>query len=332
MAAKRRITIADIAREAGVSVTTASFYINGKAAKYKIAENTCQRLEAIIRKHHFTPSIHARAIQSNKTFLIGLIIPGKVNKSFWIDIIDGIGERLCPESYHLLLSLSHHSLKEEIEAFNFMKTKGVDGYIFAPVIDDNREKNDTYINKLAEEKPVIAITKPVDAILSVYNNNYAGGRKLAEYFFEKGHRSVAYVGHPRSPYDSRGKGFMESYQSKGHQVASFAGVDQFLSAYNGFTGVFCFSDYFLLELYQKLQVMQVKIPEQLSVAGYDNMDFVRLMDPVPTTVHQHKREIGQAAAEQMLLLINGKKTTTETGNILFDPEIVAGNSVSSLSS
>ena len=88
--ANKRAKLSDIAREAGVSLTAASFYINGKAKQYKLSPATCERLEAAVRKYDYVPNLFARAMQQNRTFLIGLLVRDRINSSFWSDIIAGI--------------------------------------------------------------------------------------------------------------------------------------------------------------------------------------------------------------------------------------------------
>ena len=81
--ANKRAKLSDIAREAGVSLTAASFYINGKAKQYKLSPATCERLEAAVRKYDYVPNLFARAMQQNRTFLIGLLVRDRINSSFW---------------------------------------------------------------------------------------------------------------------------------------------------------------------------------------------------------------------------------------------------------
>lgn len=102
-----RIKLADIAREAGVSVTTVSFYINGKARQYKLSRQTCERIQAAIDRNDFVPNIFARALQCNRTYLIGLLVRGRINTSFWSDIVAGLEEKLAPAGFHLVLSSAH---------------------------------------------------------------------------------------------------------------------------------------------------------------------------------------------------------------------------------
>ncbi len=319
---ERNITIADIAREAGVSKTTASFYINGKSKMYNLADSTCARIEDVIKKYNFSPNIHAKAINSGRTYLVGVVV-GNINQSFWTDIISGIESAIEKYQYHMLLTVSHHSQEREEKLLEFLDKKGVDGYIYSPVVTDAGIPNLSFARKLAEKKPMIAITYPVEGMPVVYNDNYLGGRIAAEYLYGKGHVKVAsMIG---DHLHRRQKGFVEYYKEHGIDVALFNTVDAFLNHAQEFTGMFCFSDYKLLELYDKAKNAGIKIPQDISVIGYDNMDFIKFINPAPATIHQYKNEIGFQAGKLLMEIINGENHVSE--EIRFEPKLIEGKSV-----
>lgn len=321
----KKINIKDIAKEAGVSVTTASFYLNGKAKQYKLAEKTCKKIEAVVRKYNYVPNIHARAIQNNRTFLIGLIVPGSVNRSFWIDIISGIEEVISKHKYHLILSISHFSKNEELEAFKFMHSKGVDGYIFCPVFNGS-DHNSEYITSLCKEKPVVSITFPYKDLASVYTDNHLGGQLVAKYLQEKGHSKLAYIGHAEQNFDFRGKAFIEYNRKHGIDTGIYSSTEDFINDIDKYTVVFCYSDYFVLDLYSKLSALNLSIPEDISIVGYDNMDFLSSLSPQATSVNQVKKELGHAAGKFLMdILIDNMKYTNEAQT--FTPEIIERQSV-----
>jgi DNA-binding LacI/PurR family transcriptional regulator len=84
MMKNRRLTLKNIAEKAGVSLTAASMCLNGKAKKYNLADTTCERIEKVIRKNNFVPNLHARAIASKQTFLIGVLLRDSLEASFWL--------------------------------------------------------------------------------------------------------------------------------------------------------------------------------------------------------------------------------------------------------
>ena len=118
----KRMKLADIAREAGVSTTAVSFYINGKARQYKLSKETCERIGAVVRKYDFVPNLFARAMQHNRTYLIGVVICDRINASFWSDIIAGMEQEVAPCRYNLLLS-TRTGPESEREAVRLMKSE-----------------------------------------------------------------------------------------------------------------------------------------------------------------------------------------------------------------
>lgn len=182
----KRLTLQDIADEAGVSLTTASLYINGKAKRYKLAEATCARIQQVMDAHHFTPNLHARAIASKKTFLVGVILSQELEASFWLNILSGLEVTLARSNYHMLLSVSHGNAKAERESIRFMRTKGVDGLIISPVSGNLKE--------LVKGLPTVTLNRQVDGVPGVWNENLSGGRKAASFLLENGHRRIACIG------------------------------------------------------------------------------------------------------------------------------------------
>ncbi len=203
----KKLTLKDIAELSGVSLTTASMYINGKAEKYKLAKATCERIEQIIQKYNFQPNVHARAIAGKKTFLIGIIISGTLNRSFWIDILAGIEATVAAAGSHIILSVVHNctSSDDMLATFKFMVGKGVDGIIFASLRSDKNVF--AYLEELYRQKPLVSLTVPTAGIPSVYNDNATGGKHAAEYLYNAGHRSIAYIGIHEHP-DRRNIAFL----------------------------------------------------------------------------------------------------------------------------
>lgn len=322
--------ITDIAREAGVSNSTVSFYINGLSGKYKISEKTCQKIEAVIRKHNFVPNIYARAMQTHQTFLIGLIIPGDVNRSYWIDVISGAEEALFPHKYHLLLSVSHFNQEDELETVKFMHSKGVDGYLYSPLVSDSGvTPAEEFLLGQSEKKPVICLGREHRIFPSVYNDESAGGESAARCFLEHGHRRAAYIGHYRRKYDLRGKAFCECFRNGGGEVLVFEHTDEALKETRNFTCVFCFSDYFLLDFYVRAGRQGLRIPDDVSVIGYDYLNFLEFLQPQPVSLITTKKEIGKVAGEMMMQMLSRPGEKFE--NRKFMPELSPGGSVKSVS-
>jgi DNA-binding LacI/PurR family transcriptional regulator len=315
-------TLQQIADEAGVSATTASLYINGKAEKYRISQKTCSKIEQVIKKYNFKPNIHAKAIAEKKTLLIGVIV-GDLNSSFWTKIITGIQQVIEAHDYHLILTTTKGKTSEDIRAFKNLIEKGVDGFIYSPQYF-NAEKDIDKIIRTANKIPVVTLNVPVKKSYSVLNDNETGGKLAAQCFIENGHTDLAYIGSLKC-FDKRAGAFRKEAESKGAKVKTFNSCQQFIEKRGKQTAVFCFSDYVLMNLYGLAASRGIKIPEDLSAIGYDNMDFINLLTPKPVSIHQYKNELGQKAAEMLMELISGEKLGKK--EFAFTPHLTDGKSV-----
>ncbi|OGV31767.1 MAG: hypothetical protein A2020_05605 [Lentisphaerae bacterium GWF2_45_14] len=317
----KTLTLQDIADKAGISLTTASMYINGKAGKYNISKATCERIANVIAENNYNPNIHARAIAGKKTYLIGVIIAGGIDSSFWLDIVAGIEEKITPCNYHMILSVSHYDVETERKAIEFMNSKGVDGFIYSPAMPD---ANFDIIEKLKKKKPFVSITLPIPGIPSVYNDNAAGGEAAAKCLFDNGHRKIAYIGQLKNWGDPRGVSFVKILKNKGVSVTVFSDVNSFMPKVRDFTAVFCFSDYQVLDLYNEAAKIGIKIPDDLSVIGYDNMSFIQYLSPRPATIHQYKKELGSEAADIMMARLEKNEILKDK---VFTPKLIESSSI-----
>jgi LacI family transcriptional regulator, galactose operon repressor len=318
----KKLTLKDIAGLAGVSLSTASAYINDKAKKYRISQNTCDRLEAIIKKYNFQPNTHARAIAGKKTLLIGVILAGEINSSFWMDILSGIETTIAPTGYHILLSVAYKSNAETLKAFDFTINKGVDGIIFASLFQDKTKIK--YLNELYSQKAMVSITNLTPGIPSACNDNASGGKATAEYLYSAGHRKIAYIGVNNYP-DKRDVAFCDHLSTYGIKVEQFKSATAFSHRITEFTATACISDYHAMLVYKVASEQNISIPDDLSVVGFDNMDFTALMHPSLTTVNQSKKELGVLAAEMIMQQINNKEKSIE--NKFFASELIIRDSV-----
>lgn len=318
---KKRMTLQDIADEAGVSLTAASMYINGKAKKYNLAESTCKRIEEVIRKNNFVPNFHARAIASKKTFLVSVIIHGQIDSSFWLNIVSGLEDVLMRKNYHFILSLSHNRADEELQALRFAESKGVDGYIISPAGFETPGDNFEFLRELNQRKPVVTITEKVEGLHGVFNNNYLGGEIATKHLLERGFKQLAYIG---SDSRRRARAFADVTGKLGIKAKIFDTPEEYIRSWRKFPGVFCFSDFVACELYKLAEAAGISVGKDISVIGYDDMPFVEYLSPELTTIHQYKRELGTAAAETLLKLLAEKNDVADQ---IFDPYLVERSSV-----
>ncbi len=320
----KRVKLADIAREAGVSLTAASFYINGKAKRYKLSAATCKRLEAAIRKYDFVPNLFARAMQQNRTFLVGLLVRDRINSSFWSDIIAGIEFGIAASGCHLVLATSHTDADGELEAIRQMRAKGVDACVISPVINaDGSFPNLEQLQTLHASCPVIGLNVNLPGIPSVYNDDAAGGEKAARCFFDHGHRRVALLADGVLFSLPRFRAFEAFYAEQGIVPLRFSSPAEALARHGEFTAVFCGNDYLAAALCCNAAAAGIRVPDSFSVIGYDGLDWLQLLSPRPGTIIQRKHEVGEAIAAQLLRAFDAG----ECESVRFEPELSCGDTV-----
>ena len=150
-------------------------YLNGKARANHISEKTCARIVEVIRMENYQPYVNARAMAMKRTNLVGCVMRDSLESSFWADNLAGIDEMLVPENIHLLLTVSSGGLEAEMQAFEFLRAKGVDSYIWIPTVKRDGSNNYEQIREFSAERPVVTLTSLVEGLHGVADDDEAGG-------------------------------------------------------------------------------------------------------------------------------------------------------------
>lgn len=302
---KKRKTLKEIAQEAGVSITAASLYLNGRAGQYRLSQELCSRLEAIFARENYTPNINARAMNAKNTGLIGCILREEIQYSFWAEIYSGLDATLSKNKLHLLPTLSRSNMKNEMAAFDFLRDKGVDAYVWVPMFTPGGKTNERKVREYMAEKPVISMTCHIPDMPGVCVDESHGAQLALQHLLDLGHRRMAVMGD--SQIYARAKHFIAYGEGAGISVVSCKKAKDVLQAYKAgkITAVFCFSDNRAFEIYQLCAEQHISIPEDLSIIGYDNLPTTQYFFPPLTTIHQPKYELGESTGQLLLNILNG---------------------------
>lgn len=296
---KDRVTLRDVAAAAKVSPTTVSMVLNGKAQENHISAITCKRIMKIVRDLDYVPNPHARAISRGRTDLIGVVLRDDLGHSFWAEILAGMEKILAETERHLILSFFNSESGTEKKAFAFLKQKGVDAYLWTPTENSDFET----VRNLTGKNPLLLLTGCREGFYSVAVDENAGGRMAAQYFIRRGFKKAAAIGGD-SLMQSRISAFCKEFSGIG-ECRQFASVEEFMVCAGEYPAVFCFSDNLALRLYQACRDAGIRIPQDLSVIGYDNQFFTSLMTPPLTTVNQPKRSFGESAGKALINMLDG---------------------------
>ncbi|WP_251548263.1 ribose utilization transcriptional repressor RbsR [Limosilactobacillus caecicola] len=311
---KHKVTIKDVAEEAGVSVTTVSQILNGKGARF--SKKTQERVLKLKEQLHYVPDFNARNLILRSSKTIGVLVPN-IGNPFFSTFFRGI-QTVCRNAHYLPLVLSASNDEETEEYYlSTLVERSVDGLIIA----SSSVTNDTIDNLLKPNRiPYLLFdqNQTHDDGDRVQVDDYQGGYIAATHLTQLGHRRIV-VMLPKQPTENlqkRLRGFIDGlladgvYFSEGRdlvyapltKLGGYEHTDEVLA--KSPTAVFCANDELAIGLYRGLHERGLRIPDDISVMGYDNIDLDEYVTPRLTTIQQPIMELGEASARLILNRIN----------------------------
>jgi len=299
-------TLKDVAEKSGVTVTTVSRMLNNRGY---ISEKTRTKINQVMKDLNYQPNELARSLSKKTSHFIGLIVPSASNMYF-CKVIDCVEHIVTNSGYKLLLCTSNHEAAKEIEYFDMLSANKVAGVILA-----SRTQN-LDLN-IAIDAPIISIDRIVSPrIPSICSDNYQGGVLAAEHLIAKGCKKLAHISgsaYLNMEANKRYFGFKEVCESKGTpHVVIDATEEQFLSMrYEDIIntlldnnpdidGIFTSNDIIAAQVIRICNKRGIKIPDEIKVVGYDDIDLCKLCAPSITTIHQSVDAICQRAVENII--------------------------------
>jgi LacI family transcriptional regulator len=305
------ITIKEVAREAGVSVATVSRALNDKGP---VAEDTRRRIQEVAQRLRYVPHGAARSLITNRTSTIGVLLPDLYGE-FYSEVIRGIDRMARRRDYHLLVSSSHNVRTEVEAAFRAMRGR-VDGLI---VMTPDIERQTLEAN-LPASLPVVLMNCRVegDAYDSINIDNYGGAWAVVRHFIDLGHRRIALIKGPPRNLDSseRLRGFRAAMRELGGEWALELELDGAFTEESGHgaavqlldlqprpTAVFASNDSMAIGALSAFGDAGVRVPDDLALAGFDDIPIARFMTPPITSVHVPISELGSRAMDRLLVAL-----------------------------
>lgn len=309
------IDIKEIARIAGVSTATVSRTLNGKGP---VREETRHKILRIAREYHYKPNPIARGLSSHKTDTIGVILP-ELTDEFFMDLIHSIDEEAYRANRYVMIS-SSHSQRDIMETLiEFMGSGRVDGVILmVPEIDAGQV---ALLKKSRRPIVLLNAAKQIEDMVSFNVNNCQGAAAAVEHLIGHGYRNIGMIKGPQgnSDADERFKGFTEALEKHNLPVqndlivsgnftikAGYYGLMRLLSQPVKPRAIFAANDMMALGAYEAAKSSNIRIPQDLAVAGFDDIFLSRLLTPRLTTVHVPIAELGSRALSYLLKMIAGE--------------------------
>jgi LacI family transcriptional regulator len=330
------ITIKHVAQLAQVSIGTASMALNGKSA---VNPQTIQRVLAAAKSLGYHPNKYAKLLNSKHTNVIGLIITDIANPFFGV-IIDTVQEELALKKYDVMLGITKGSITKEAHCISKFIEMQVDGVILVP--SHKQTPNASHFHSLWErEIPLCFITTyyvdiPAPCVMTDLSQ---GSFQLTKYLLETGHKKIVYIVANRTiPVSNlRVEGYLNAYREAGAQFSPewiVIAESTFEGGYNSTNeilkgaphpdAILTMNDIMAMGVLKHLKEQQVRVPEDISVAGYDDLIYTSLLETPLTTVQQPIQQMCKKAVEIILRKIEKLDNINE--KVLLRPELIIRNS------
>jgi len=335
------MTIKDIAKLAGVGVSTVSRVVNGHP---DVNPATRDRVQAVIDEYGYTPNSNARQLKQTISNSVAVVIRG-ANNLFFAPILEKLQRGIQQTEYQLITHYIDEYADESIVANRLLNENKVKGFIFlgGSVANSKSER------RLPQDVPCVFVTldatgTTLDNIYSVCVDDRRAATQAVDALFELGHTRIAIVGGIVEEFnliDQRKLGVIDSFRAHGcefdERMYLTAGFS-LLSGYNAmkkglaqgleFTAVFAMSDMMAVGAARALNEAGLRVPEDVSIVGFDGIELAKYLTPSIATIKQPSEEL---AAESIKLLLAGiKGEEIPERFILLPTEYVPGESVRKL--
>lgn len=329
-------TMKDIARRTGLGLATISSYFNGG----NVREKNRIKIEEAIEELHYEVNEVARGLKTNATRTIGVVIP-ELNNTFCAEIITGMEDVLRSHGYATIVCDCRTDKKLEREAVEFLIRRRVDGIINMPVDEEGNHLK--RFQKMG--KPIVLIDRKIQGIDcdSVLVDNKKAAEDAVRYFIGRGHRNIGIIGGPEEVFTAQERmaGYYKALESAGIPVresliwhgdytiqGGVRGLEELVQNNPEMTAVFVTNYEMTMGAMIGVNELGIRIPEQLSMIGFDNLQFARACNPKLTIVAQPTDGIAREVAKVMLNhLENAGETSGELFSEKLETEIIAGKSV-----
>lgn len=334
----RRATIRDVARRARVSHQTVSRVINGHNS---VAPPTRDRVLAVIRELEYVPSAVARSLTSQRTHTLGMVTTD-VSDHFFSEAVAGAEAEARRRGYFLIIgSIEEGSEDDERTYLRLMLERRVEGLIVA--VPRLRLAPDDLLAETAARMPTVLVASDVELPGAdlVDIDNRRGGADATEHLVSLGHRAIATITGPLDWPSARSRldGYRDALRKAGVPVdrglvepcvdwgleSGRRAAERLLGAGARITAIFAQSDLLALGAIAALRSRGLRVPDDVSVVGFDDIAVASVFDPPLTTVRQPMREVGELAARLIGDRASGARQAKGARHVLRAPLVVRGS-------
>jgi LacI family transcriptional regulator len=329
-----RVTMAQVAREAGVSLMTVSRVINNKEG---VSQATRERVQGVIERLDYHPSDIARGLVTKRTGTLGLVVPDIANP-FFAEVARGAEYVAYSGGYNVFLCNTDEDTQRELDVLQSLEEKRVDGIVVCSSRLDDGELEEA----VASHPAAVLVNRRLesDDVGSVVIDDLMGGRMATQHLLKAGHRAIGFLAGP--PTSRSGYGRAEGYRT----ALAAAGVEYnpewtcycfpmvdggremaryLLSVHPELTALFCYNDLVAIGASQACVDLGRTIPGDVAIVGFDDIPLAALVIPSLTTCRVLRYELGSEAVRLLLDKINGC-SDDEYNEVVLQPELVVRDS------
>ena len=316
----RMVKIKDIAERCGLSIASVSKALHGDS---DLNQKTAEYIRSVAREMGYVPNASARLLKTKRSYNIGVLFVDETSSGleheYFSSILNSIKDEAEKNGYDITF-ISHHFGRDQLTFYEHAKYRNVDGVIIASV-----DFKDPEVIRLVEsEIPTVTIDYEFNSVASVISDNVQGVRDIVNYLYDMGHRKIAFItGDDTSVTQKRIASFYKTceehqisvkdeYVKKGrYHIPKVSGeaTRELLALEDRPTVIMYPDDYSLLGGITEIEKHGLKIPNDISIVGYDGIKLSRLLRPIVTTYVQNSTEIGIKATRKLIALIENPKTT-----------------------
>jgi LacI family transcriptional regulator len=316
------VTLAEIARAAGVSISTVSRALSN--GNYPLKEATRQRILKLAEEMEYKPNLVARSLQSNRTHLVGVVID-RMQSPFAAATVQGIQDGLRQAGYSISIVYSNRDQELVIEAIKSFYSRQVDGIIVLNSWLHNY--NDPVLS--LQDRPFVFVNRLFsDCIQNCVGPGDRYGAQIAvQHLVNLGHRRIGYINGMEDWIEAKNRfyGYQDVLLDCGISLdkalirqgdwgvdSGYQAAEELLSLKVRPTAIFAANDIMALGAIYAIQEAGLKVPEDIAIVGYDDRDFAAWIRPSLTTVRMPSYEMGQAAARLLLKQFDGEELEDAT--------------------
>ncbi|MBV6818495.1 ribose operon transcriptional repressor RbsR [Rahnella sp. PD12R] len=331
-------TMKDVARLAGVSTSTVSHVINKNRF---VSESIADKVNAAVEQLNYAPSALARSLKLNQTRTIGMLLTASSNP-FYSEVVRGV-ERSCYErGYSLILCNTDGDAERMNRSLETLLQKRVDGLLI--MCTENHRPSKDAISRYPSLPIVMMDWSPFEGSIDVIQDNaLLGGEMATDYLIRHGYSRIACITGPldKTTAQERLNGYRQAMKKAGleilpgYEVSSdfeFGGglvaMEQLLMLTEPPHAVFASNDAMAVGVYQALYQRGLRVPDDVAVVGYDDIQLAQYLMPPLTTIHQPKDSLGELAVDALLHRL--QEPESEPQVLVLTPELVVRQSVGSL--